>query len=97
MTIVIKAEYSPGEEITKMSEITVGEMEVLEPLIDRIYNNSGYFPTGSKYNLGEPSIEELYGDCIGIVDFMTRIPDDRDIEKITEIHVFREEPISLYM
>ena len=98
MTIIVKVDCNAGEEGMYMSEITGEEFDILKPLIDEIFRRQGYFPTGSKYNYGDPTVEDLYGGFPGIDDFISRIPSPlHGIERISEIHVFCEAPVSLYM
>jgi hypothetical protein len=98
MKIIIHVDCDLGEDSMWMSDISPEEFEILKPLIDEIYKNSGYFPTGSKWNLEDPTVEDLYGGFKGIEDFISRIPCPiHGIERISEIYVFCEEPFSLYM
>ena len=98
MTIIVKVDCNAGEEGMYMSEITAEEANILDPLLNEIFKHSGYFPTGDKYHYGDPTVEDLYGQFQGIEDFISRIPSPlHGIERISEIHIFCEAPVSLYM
>ena len=98
MTILVKVETQEGEESTWMSGITPSEMTILEPLLIEIKNNGGYFPTGRYLVDGDPKPELLYSDYPGWNILKGRLPrPSSGIKQILEIHVFYEDPISLYM
>lgn len=98
MKIVIKVDCSEGEENMWISDIDYMQLEVLGPLVTEIHNREGYFPTGSKWQPDQPSIEDLYGRFPGIADFITRLPSPPSgIERISEIYVLSGEVISLFM
>lgn len=97
--IVIIVEASEGEETTRITEITVSELEVLWPLLCYIRDSyGGYFSTG-KYRKGkDPTPEELYSMYPGWKELITRFPEPKSgVKRISEIHIFSETPKSLYM
>ena len=98
MKIVIKVDCNEGEENMWISDIDESQVRTMYQLITEIHRWNGYFPTGSKWQPGQPSIEDLYGNFPGIADFITRLPSPPSgIERISEIYVLSQEVISLFM
>lgn len=44
--ILIEVDCEPGEEYLRLSEISEEEFRTIEPLINCIMENGGYYPTG---------------------------------------------------
>jgi len=98
MNIFIRVETVEGEESNWLSGITEEEMRLLEPLLLEVKDQGGYFPTGQFLMKGEPRPEILYSSFPGWSILKGRLPEPRSgIKRILEVHVFREDPISLYM
>lgn len=98
MYILIKVDAREGEESCWVTEI--GEHEACEvwELLKEIEKNSGYFPTSNHIKEGDPRPDLLYSGFSGWNSLVTRLPTPvSGFHKITEVHVFREAPISLYM
>lgn len=96
--LVITVEALDGEESTKLTEISLPELELLWPLLNYIKNYSGYFATGKFLKNNDPSPMELYSSYYGWNELISRLPEPTSgIKKISEIHVFSKTPRSLYM
>ena len=98
MYIFIKVDAREGEESSWVTEI--GEHEACEvwELLKEIEKNSGYFPTPNHIKEGDPRPDLLYSGFSGWNSLVTRLPTPvSGFHKITEVHVFQETPISLYM
>jgi hypothetical protein len=98
MYFLIKVDSREGEESCWFSEISEKELAEMKELISEIRKNSGYFPTQNHIEDGDLRPDLLYSNYPGWKSLITRLPTpDSGFHKITEIHVFREDPISLYM
>ena len=98
MNIIIRVEAEDGEESLWMSGIKSEELDEMTPLLLEIQKNNGYFPTGKFRNENDPKPEILYSGYSGWKTLVSRLPTPSSgIKRILEIHVYREDPISLYM
>lgn len=97
--IIISVECKEGEECTKLTEINESELGNLWPLLNYIkFNYSGYFATGNYLKKKDPSPNILYSNLTGWKELITRLPEPiSGIKRISEIKVFSETPVSLYM
>jgi hypothetical protein len=98
MYIFIKVDAREGEESSWVTEIVEDEIFGLWELLKEIEKNSGYFPTPNHIKEGDPRPDLLYSGFSGWNSLVTRLPTPvSGFHKITEVHVFHEAPISLYM
>jgi hypothetical protein len=98
MFILIKVDAREGEESCWVTEIGMDEISILWELLKEIEKNSGYFPTPNHIKEGDPRPDLLYSGWAGWNSLVTRLPTPvSGFHKITEVHVFQEAPISLYM
>lgn len=98
MYILIKVDAKEGEESSWVTEIEEDEISRLWELLKEIEKNSGYFPTPNHIKEGDPRPDLLYSGFSGWNSLVTRLPTPASgFHKITEVHVFQEAPISLYM
>ena len=98
MFILIKVDAREGEESSWVTEIKEDEISRLWELLKEIEKNSGYFPTPNHIKEGDPRPDLLYSGFSGWNSLVTRLPTPASgFYKITEVHVFQEAPISLYM
>lgn len=100
-TFISIVDCNEGEESISISEISLDELNYINPLLLEIRKNQGYYPTGNFLIYPDPSPEELYGKRYGdnafnILD--SRLPKPSGgFRRIIEIKVFSEPSISLYM
>jgi hypothetical protein len=98
MYIFIKVDAREGEESSWVTEIVEDEIFGLWELLKEIEKNSGYFPTPNHIKEGDPRPDLLYSGWSGWNSLVTRLPTPiSGFHKITEVHIFQEAPISLYM
>lgn len=101
LTFVAIVDCNEGEESTMLSEISVDELNAIDPLLLDIRNHQGYYPTGDFLVYPDPSPEDLYGGRYGHEVFRaldSRLPTPSGgFRRIIEIKVFSESPTSLYM
>lgn len=98
MFLLIKVDAIEGEEGCWLTEVGENEVSSLWEILKEIEKNSGYFPSPSKVKEGDPRPDLLYSGFRGWNSLITRLPTPPSgYHKITEIHFFREAPISLYM
>ena len=94
--VLVEARY--GEESSWVSDISEEELNLLNPLLADIENRKGYFPTGDYYEYPDPSPYELYSQYPGLEVLKKILPTPiHGFGKISEIHVFTVDPISLYI
>ena len=84
MTMIIAVECNPGEESISRVTISTEELNILNTTLLEIQKHGGYYPTGNYYVPGNPSPEDLYSSFEGF-------------SRISDIEVFSESPITLYM
>lgn len=99
-TILLKADYNDADYVYKLTDITEDELQLIKPIIRSIkdfksYSNNSHitfhhnFPTEDlcRKDLGEKSVEELYGSFEGFNIFNKLIPyvEDWGIHTINEI------------
>lgn len=98
MNIVIRVDAEIGEESTWVSEIKSEEFDEIVPLLLEIKKNDGYFPTGKFRKDDDPKPEILYSGYSGWKNLISRLPTPSSgIKRISEIHIYKENPISLYI
>lgn len=94
--ILVDARY--GEESNWMSDITEEEFQMLNPLLAEIERRNGYYPTGDYYVYPDPNPEDLYSGFPGLAVLKRLLPTPiHGFGKISEVHVFNVDPISLYI
>jgi len=97
-SIIIKVDSKEGEESLWFSYISEEELIEMGPLINEIIKNGGYFPTGSYIGNDDPRPDVLYSGLPGWKILTSRLPTPLSgFKKILEIHVFKDNPNSLYM
>lgn len=97
MTIIIKVDCKIGEESVYVSEISLNDLNLLNPLLLKIRDNSGYFPTGEFYTSEDPDPEFLYmGYPVRLLKTFLPSPVS-GIKRILEISIFSDSPMTLYM
>lgn len=99
-TFIIEVDCDEGEENISITEISLNELNQVNPLLLDIRENQGYYPTGDFLVYPDPSPEEFYGtrfrESFDILE--SRLPCPKSgFKRILEIKVFSEPPISLYM
>lgn len=99
-TFIVEVDCNEGEENISVSEISLTELNQVNPLLLDIREHQGYYPTGDFLVYPDPSPEELYGsrfkDVFDILE--TRLPCPKSgFKRIIEIRVFSEPSSSLYM
>lgn len=98
MFILIKVDAREGEESCWLTEIEEKEARELWDLVKNIEKNSGYFPTSNHIRGKDPRPDLLYSGWSGWNSLISRLPTPiSGFNKITEVHIFQETPISLYM
>lgn len=94
--ILVEARY--GEESNWVSDISEEEFVLLNPLLADIEARRGYFPTGDYYEYPDPNPYDLYSQYPGLGILKRLLPTPiHGFGKISEIHVFKDDPISLYL
>lgn len=94
--ILVEARY--GEESNWISDINESEFELLNPLLAEIEKRRGYFPTGSYYTYPDPNPLDLYSEFPGLEVLKRLLPTPiHGFGRISEVHVFTVDPISLYI
>ena len=98
MYLLIRVDAREGEESCWLTEIEQAELYEMWGLLKDIEKNSGYFPTPNHIREDDPRPDLLYSSWPGWNSLITRLPTPvSGFHRITEIHVFSEAPISLYM
>lgn len=99
MKIQVSVECRYGEESTWVSDINQEEFDALNPVLAEIEQRRGYFPTGDYYVSPDPKPEELYSHHQFGWTVLNRILPSpiHGFGKINEVHVFMNDPISLYI
>lgn len=94
--ILVEARY--GEESNWVSDIDQSEFELLNPLLAEIEKRNGYFPTGDYYTYPDPNPLDLYREFPGLEILKRLLPTPlHGFGRISEVHVFTVDPISLYI
>lgn len=94
--ILVEARY--GEESNWISDINEYELNQLNPLLAEIERRKGYFPTGDYYVYPDPNPNDLYSEFPGLEILKRLLPTPiHGFGKISEVHVFTVDPISLYL
>lgn len=94
--ILVEARY--GEESNWVSDINEYEFSQLNPLLAEIERRKGYFPTGDYYEYPDPSPDDLYAEYPGLEILKRLLPTPiHGFGRISEVHVFTVDPISLYL
>ncbi len=94
--ILVEARY--GEESNWVSDINQEEFNLLNPLLAEIERRRGYYPTGDYYSYPDPNPEDLYSEYPGLPVLKRLLPTPiHGFGRISEVHVFTSDPISLYI
>lgn len=94
--ILVEARY--GEESNWISDINESELNQLNPLLAEIERRKGYFPTGDYYVYPDPNPDDLYSEYPGLAILKRLLPTPvHGFGRISEVHVFTVDPISLYL
>ena len=94
--VLVEARY--GEESNWLSDVTEEELNLLNPLLAEIERRRGYYPTGDYYTYPDPKPEDLYGSYPGLQILRRMLPTPiHGFGRISEVHVFTVDPISLYI
>ena len=96
--MIITVECNPGEESISKVTVSKEELNILNAVLLEIRRYNGYYPTGNYYVLGNPSPEDLYSNFEGfnILEKLLPMPLG-GFSRISDIEVFSESPITLYM
>lgn len=98
MKIQILVESRYGEESSWVSDINESEFNLLNPLLAEIEKRKGYYPTGDYYTYPDPNPEDLYSMFPGFRVLKRILPTPiHGFGRISEVHVFTVDPISLYL
>lgn len=98
MKIQVSVECRYGEESIWVSDINEEELNLLNPVLAEIEMRKGYFPTGEYYIHPDPKPEDLYSHFQGWTVLNRILPSPvHGFGKISEVHVFMNDPMSLYM
>ena len=90
-TFIIEVDCDEGEENISITEISLDELNQVNPLLLDIRENQGYYPTGDFLVYPDPSPEEFYGtrfrESFDILE--SRLPCPKSgFKRILEIKVF---------
>lgn len=103
MWLYTEVEGVPGEEYNRLSEVDPGTIEEITPLLLRIYEYSGWFPTGyflPADGIG-PTPWEVYAGEFGAEAYDTLsqlLPSPPSgFSSLVKVLCWGEEPMSLYM
>lgn len=95
MQILFIVDCHEGEESRWLSEINEEELNLITPLLEKIKENDGYFPTGQFIYPGESNIEAMYGHLEGFRIINRFLPTPiHGFSKIEEVLLFTQDPIS---
>lgn len=94
--VLVEARY--GEESNWISDVSEEELNLLNPLLAEIERRRGYYPTGEYYIFPDPKPEDLYSSFPGYEILKRILPTPtHGFGRISEVHVFTVDPISLYI
>lgn len=101
--LLIEVEGIPGEDNTKLTEVDPGTIEEITPLLLKIYDNRGWFPTGCFLYPGiiGSTPWEIYGEEVGEEAFSTLLSlmpgNNSGFLRISRVFCWEDEPRSLIM
>lgn len=102
MWLLIEVECAPGEDSTRLSEVDPGTIEEITPLLWKIYEYQGWFPTGFyESTVIGATPWEIYAGEFGpeaYDAFLQLLPSPPGgFSRIKQVLCWSDPPMSLYM